>query len=166
MSGVVDRRGHGGPAGGVLPPRGTAPAAGRARRPGPFERLGEPGRRSLGRSRRTRRYDYASSPFVVGKSPEKMGEALGVLRSAGFVATGAFERQKALAAIAAHDRLLAVVAGGSVDEQLEADLRAATEPTGGKVVRAYIGHEDPAQHFRDHVLPQLDQLVANQGRER
>jgi hypothetical protein len=98
---------------------------------------------------------------VVGRSPEKMGEALGVLRSAGFVATGAFEREEALAAIAAHDRLLAVVAGGSVDEQLEADLRAAAEPKGGKVVRAYIGHEDPAQHFRDHVLPQLEQLVAD-----
>jgi hypothetical protein len=102
---------------------------------------------------------------VVGKSPEKMGEALGVLRSAGFVATGAFERQEALAAITAHDRLVAVVAGGSVDEQLEADLRAAAEPKGGKVVRAYIGHADPAQHFRDHVLPQLDQLVAGQERE-
>jgi hypothetical protein len=102
---------------------------------------------------------------VVGKSPEKMDKALGVLRSAGFVATGAFERQEALAAIAAHDRLVAVVAGGSVDEQLEADLRAATEPKGGKVVRAYIGHEDPAQHFRDYVLPQLDRLVGSQGRE-
>jgi hypothetical protein len=97
---------------------------------------------------------------VVGKSPEKMREALGVLRSAGFVATGTFGREEAMAAIAAYDRLVAVVAGGSVDEQLEAELRAAVEPKGGHVVRAQIGHGDPASHFRDHVLPQLDQLDA------
>jgi hypothetical protein len=102
---------------------------------------------------------------VVGKSAQKTGEALGVLRSAGFDATGTFDRQEALAAIAAHDRLVAVVAGGSVDEQLEADLRAAAEPKGGQVVRAHIGHGDPTRQFRDHVLPQLDQLDARQGRK-
>jgi hypothetical protein len=97
--------------------------------------------------------------IVVGRAPEKMREALDVLRSAGFTATGTFNRGEALAAIAAQDRLFAVVAGGSVDEQFEADLRAAGEPKGAQVVRAQIGHDDPGRHFRDHVLPQLEQLV-------
>jgi hypothetical protein len=98
--------------------------------------------------------------IVVGRAPEKMREALDVLRSAGFSATGTFNRREALAAVAAHERLLAVVAGGSVDEHLEADLRAASEPKGAQIVRAYVGHDDPTRHFQDRVLPVLEQLAA------
>jgi hypothetical protein len=98
--------------------------------------------------------------IVVGRSPDKMRGAIGVLRTAGFSATGTFDRDQALDAIAAHDRLFAVVAGGSVDQQLEAELRAAAEPKGAQVVRAFIGHQDPARHFEDHVLPQLEHLDA------
>jgi CheY-like chemotaxis protein len=95
---------------------------------------------------------------VVGRSPEKMRQALRVLESAGFAATGTFDRDEALAAIAAQHRLFAVVAGGSVDREMEAKLRAAAEAKGGQVVRANIGHGDPAQHFTDYVLPQLERL--------
>jgi hypothetical protein len=100
--------------------------------------------------------------IVVGRSPDKMREAIAVLRTAGFTTTGTFDRDHALDAITAHDRLLAVVAGGSVDEQFEAELRAAAEPKGAQVVRAFIGDQDPARHFQDHVLPQLEQLAARQ----
>jgi hypothetical protein len=95
---------------------------------------------------------------VVGRSREKMRQALEVLRTAGFTGSGTFDRDEALTAIAAHQDLFAVVAGGSVDQQLEADLRAAAEPKGAHLVRADIGHTDPARHFHDHVLPQLEQL--------
>ena len=95
--------------------------------------------------------------IVVGRAPEKMREALDVLRSAGFT----FNRREALAAIAAHEQLLAVVAGGSVDEQLEADLRAASEPKGAQIIRAYVGHDNPTRHFQDRVLPVLEQLAAS-----
>jgi hypothetical protein len=95
---------------------------------------------------------------VVGRSPEKMRQALQVLESAGFAATGTFNRDEAMAAITAQRRLFAVVAGGSVDHEAEADLRAAAEARGGQVVRANIGDSDPAQHFIDHVLPQLEKL--------
>lgn len=98
--------------------------------------------------------------IVVGRAPEKMRDALDVLRSAGFTATGTFSRGEALAAIAAQDRIFAVVAGGSVDDQLEVELQAAGETKGAQVVRAYIGHDDPTRHFQDHVLPQLEQLAA------
>jgi class 3 adenylate cyclase len=95
---------------------------------------------------------------VVGRSPEKMRQALQVLESAGFAATGTFNRDEALAAIAARDGLFAVVAGGSVDREAEAELRVAAGAKGGQVVRANIGESDPAQHFIDHVLPQLERL--------
>jgi hypothetical protein len=95
---------------------------------------------------------------VVGRSPEKMRQALEVLESAGFAATGTFDRDAALAAITAQHRLFAVVAGGSVDRQAEAELRAAAEARGGEVVRANIGDSDPTRHFIDHVLPQLEKL--------
>jgi predicted outer membrane protein len=105
--------------------------------------------------------------IVVGRSPDKMREAIDVLRTAGFTVTGTFDRDQALDAIATHDELFAVVAGGSVDQQLEAELCAAAEPKGAGVVRAFIGHQDPARHFEDHVLPQLEQLAARQqGQER
>lgn len=93
---------------------------------------------------------------VVGRSPEKMREALDVLRSAGFTVTGTFDREQALDAIASGHQLFAVVAGGSVDDRLEAELRAAAEPRGARFVRANIGNSNPTRHFRDHVLPQLE----------
>jgi CheY-like chemotaxis protein len=95
---------------------------------------------------------------VVGRSPEKMRQALQVLESAGFAATGTFNRDEAMAAITTQHRLFAVVAGGSVDRDAEAELRAAAEARGGQVVRANIGDSDPTQHFIDHVLPQLQKL--------
>jgi hypothetical protein len=51
-----------------------------------------------------------------------------------------------------------VVAGASVDSETEAELRAAAEARGGQVVRANIGDSDAAQHFIDHVVPQLEKL--------
>jgi hypothetical protein len=95
---------------------------------------------------------------VLGRSPEKMRQALQVLASAGFAATGTFDRDEAMAAITAQHRLFAVVAGGSVDREAEEGLRAAAEAKGGQVVRANIGDSDPTQHFIDHVLPQLEKL--------
>jgi hypothetical protein len=95
---------------------------------------------------------------VVGRSPEKMRQALRVLELAGFAATGAFNRDEAMAAITAQDTLFAVVAGGSVGRETEAELRAAAEAKGGHLVRASIGDSDPAQHFIDYVLPQLEKL--------
>jgi threonine dehydrogenase-like Zn-dependent dehydrogenase len=93
---------------------------------------------------------------VVGRSPDKMRQALKVLESAGFTTTGTFNRDEAMDAITAHDRLFAVVAGGSVDREAEAELRAAAEARGGRVVRANIGNSDPTRHFVDHVLPELE----------
>jgi hypothetical protein len=96
--------------------------------------------------------------IVVGRSPEKMQQALQVLESAGYAATGTYNRDEAMAAITAHDTLFAVVAGGSVSPKTEAELRAAAEAKGGRVVRANIGDSDPAQHFIASVLPQLEKL--------
>jgi hypothetical protein len=104
---------------------------------------------------------HHSSPrrvVVVGRSPEKMRQVLQVLESAGFPATGTFNRDDAMAAITAQHRLFAVVAGGSVDREAEAELRAAAEARGGQVVRTNIGDSDPTQHFIDYVLPQLEKL--------
>jgi hypothetical protein len=95
---------------------------------------------------------------VVGRSPVKMREALRVLESADFPSTGTFNRDEAMAAITAHDTLFAVVAGGSVGRETEAELRAAAEAKGGHLVRANIGDSDPTQHFIDYVLPQLEKL--------
>src|SRR5687767_13909981 len=64
-----------------------------------------------------------------------------------------------MAAIAAQHTLFAVVAGGSVDREAEAELRAAAEARGGQVVRANIGDSDPTQNFTDHVLPHLEKLA-------
>jgi hypothetical protein len=107
---------------------------------------------------------------VVGRSPQKMRQALEVLESAGFAATGTFSRDEvmaaitaqatlfAMAAITAQATLFAVVAGGSVDRVAEVQLRAAAEAKGGQLIRANIGDSDPAEHFIDHVLPQLEAL--------
>jgi hypothetical protein len=104
-------------------------------------------------------YESSRGPvIVVGRSPEKMQQALHVLESAGYAATGTFDRDQAMAAITAQDTVFAVVAGGSVDPKTEADLRAAAEAKGGRVVRANIGDSDPTQHFTAYVLPQLEAL--------
>ena len=95
---------------------------------------------------------------VVGRSRAKMGQALRVLESAGFAATGTFNRDEAMAAITAQDTLFAVVAGGSVGRETEAELWAAAEAKGGHLVRANIGDSNPTQHFIEYVLPQLEKL--------
>jgi hypothetical protein len=95
---------------------------------------------------------------VVGRSPAKMLEALQVLESAGFASTGTFNRDEAMAAITAQDALFAVVAGGSVGPETEAELRAAAEVKGGHLVRANIGDSSPTQHFIEYVLPRLEKL--------
>jgi hypothetical protein len=95
---------------------------------------------------------------VVGRSPTKMREALRVLESAGFTSTGTFNRDEAMAAITAQGALFAVVAGGSVGRETEAELRAAAEAKGGHLVRASIGDSNPTQHFIEYVLPQLEKL--------
>ena len=64
---------------------------------------------------------------VVGRSPEKMRQALQVLESADFAATSTFNRDEAMAAIMARHRLFAVVAGGSLDREAEAGRRAAAD---------------------------------------
>jgi hypothetical protein len=89
-----------------------------------------------------------------------MLEVLDVLRSAGFAPTGTSSRSEALAAIWSQDELIAVVAGGSVDWELEADLRAAAEPKGARVVRADLGNDHPGRYVHDRVLPVLEQLRA------
>jgi fermentation-respiration switch protein FrsA (DUF1100 family) len=45
---------------------------------------------------------------LVGRSPEKMRQALEVLASAGFAAAGTFNRDEAMAAITAQHRLLVI----------------------------------------------------------
>ncbi len=95
---------------------------------------------------------------VVGRSPEKMRQALQVLESAGFAATSTFNRDEAMAAITARHRLFAVVAGRSVDREAEAELRAAAEAKGGQVLRANIGDSDPTQRVIGYVLPHLGKL--------
>jgi hypothetical protein len=104
------------------------------------------------------RHSRGGRVVVVGRSPEKMRQALQVLESAGFAATGTFSRDEAMAAMAATGELLAVVAGGSVDAESEAELRAVAEARGGQVVRANIGDRDPTQHFVAYVLPELEKL--------
>jgi NAD(P)H-dependent FMN reductase len=96
--------------------------------------------------------------IVVGRSPEKMRDALGVLRSAGFAPVGTFDADEALLAIAARDELFAVVAGGSVDDQLADTLEAAASLKGARLLRTAIQHDDPARHFSEHVIPELERL--------
>jgi saccharopine dehydrogenase-like NADP-dependent oxidoreductase len=93
--------------------------------------------------------------IVVGRSPEKMDAAIAVLESHGFTATGVFSEQEAACAIAEQDELVAVVAGGSIDEPAQERLRAAAAPKGAVLITAYIGHDDPTGHFTNHVIPKL-----------
>jgi len=50
---------------------------------------------------------------------------------------------------------LAVVAGGPIDEAGQARLRAAAARKGAVLITASIGHDDPEDHFTEHVIPQL-----------
>jgi hypothetical protein len=113
-------------------------------------------RRTMADAVPERHHHIRGHVVVVGRSPVKMRQALQVLESAGFAATGTFNRDEAMVAITAQHRLFAVVVGGSVDREAEAELRAAAEAKGGRVVRANIGDSDPTQHFIDYVLPQLE----------
>ena len=103
-----------------------------------------------------------STVVVVGRSPEKMRAASTVLETRGFAVVGVFTEAAALRAIAAHDSLLAVVAGGSVSAAARERLRAAAEIRGAVIVDAAIGHADPAEHFTSEVLPHL--IAARTGR--
>jgi CBS-domain-containing membrane protein len=96
-----------------------------------------------------------STVVVVGRSPEKMRAATAVLQTHGFAVVGVFTEADALCAIAAHDSLLAVVAGGSVSAPARERLRAAAEPHGAVILDAAIGHADPTAHFTSEVLPHL-----------
>jgi hypothetical protein len=99
---------------------------------------------------------------VVGRSPDKMRAASVVLEAHSFRVVGAFTEAEAVRAIADHETLLAVVAGGSVSAAARERLRAHTAPRGAVIIDANIGHSDPAEHFRSEVLPQL--LVARTAR--
>lgn len=93
--------------------------------------------------------------IVVGRDPEKMKPAVAVLESAGFAATGVFSEAEAMTAIADHTDLFAVVAGGFLDEPARDRLGAAAAAKNAVLVTAAIGHDDPAMHFTDHVVPKL-----------
>jgi hypothetical protein len=104
----------------------------------------------------------ASTVVVLGRSPEKMRAASAVLEAHGFAVVGVFTEADALRAIAGHDSLLAVVAGGSVSATARERLRAAAAAHGAVIVDAAIGHADPAAHFTSEVLPHL--IAARTGR--
>jgi hypothetical protein len=93
--------------------------------------------------------------IVVGRAPEKMSIATAVLESYGFSATGVFSEEEARRAIAEHDRILAVVAGGSIDEAGRGRLRAAAALKGAVLITANIGHDNPKVHFAEIIVPRL-----------
>jgi saccharopine dehydrogenase-like NADP-dependent oxidoreductase len=103
-----------------------------------------------------------STVVVLGRSPEKMRAATTVLETHGFAVVGVFTEADALRAIAGHDSLLAVVAGGSVSAAARERLRAAAAAHGAVIVDTAIGHADPAAHFTSEVLPLL--IAARTGR--
>ncbi|HWH96218.1 MAG TPA: hypothetical protein VNT03_20315 [Baekduia sp.] len=92
---------------------------------------------------------------VVGRSPEKMKPATAILEAHGFVTIAAFSEEQAHAAIAAQVELFAVVAGGAIDQPGRERLRTAAASKGAVLIAANIGHDDPATHFTEHVLPKL-----------
>jgi len=75
-----------------------------------------------------------STVVVLGRSPEKMRAATTVLETHGFAVVGVFTEADALRAIAGHDSLLAVVAGGSVSAAARERLRAAAAAHGAVIV--------------------------------
>ena len=93
--------------------------------------------------------------IVVGRAPEQMAAATAVLESHGFSATGVLSEEEARRAIAEHDRIFAVVAGGSIDEAGQDRLRAAAALKGATLVTANIGHDDPTAYFTESVIPRL-----------
>ena len=93
--------------------------------------------------------------IVVGRTPEKMRVATAVLEEHGFTATAAFSEDEARHAIADHAELLAVVAGGAIDEAGQDRLRVAAGRQGAVLITAFIGHDDPREHFTEHVIPKL-----------
>jgi NAD(P)H-dependent FMN reductase len=95
---------------------------------------------------------------VVGRARWKMREALRVLRNAGYSAVGTFNDDGAAKAIATAEDLLAVVLGGSVSAGSAERLRLLAASRGASTVRTAINHTDPAQHFTDDVLPQLEEI--------
>lgn len=99
------------------------------------------------------------STVVVGRAPEKMREAAAVLDADGFTVIGVFSEVEALSAIADHEGLLAVVAGGSVSPEARERLRSAAAARGAVIVDAFVGHGDPADHFRSVVMPWGSPLV-------
>jgi hypothetical protein len=98
-----------------------------------------------------------------------MQKAIAVLESGDFAATGVFSEQEALRAIARTDKLFAVVAGGSIDGPARERLRAAATSKGAVLITARIGHDDPAAHFTEQVIPVLvsarDRVLAGQARD-
>lgn len=97
----------------------------------------------------------ADNVIVVGRSPQKMRDATAVLESHGFSATATFSEDEARHAIAGHAELLAVVAGGAIDKAGQDRLRVAAGRQGAVLITASIGHDDPREHFTEHVIPKL-----------
>jgi hypothetical protein len=93
--------------------------------------------------------------LVVGGSPQKMALALAVLESNGYDAIGVHSEEAAQREIAVHDELFAVVAGGVIEKPARDRLRSAAARKGAALVTAQIGHDDPAVHFTNRVLPKL-----------
>jgi NAD(P)H-dependent FMN reductase len=100
--------------------------------------------------------------LVVGRAPWKMREALRVLRGHDFSAVGVLDEDAAVESARDSGDLLAVVLGGSVGPELEHRLRELVAPNRANIVRTAIGHGDPARHFADEVVPQLETLRQSQ----
>jgi hypothetical protein len=95
-----------------------------------------------------------STVVVLGRSPEKMRAATTVLETHGFAVVGVFTEADALRAIAGHDSLLAVVAGGSVSAAARERLRAAAAAHEAVIVDTAIGRRPRgAFHVRGSAAP-------------
>jgi hypothetical protein len=93
--------------------------------------------------------------IVVGRAPEKMAITTAVLAAHGFAAIGVFSEEEARRAITEHERLFAVVTGGSINELAQKRLRAAASLKGAALITANIGQDDPRVHFTTQVVPKL-----------
>lgn len=101
--------------------------------------------------------------IIAGKEPEKMRAAVAAVEAAGFETRATFSEHEALAAIEQSNGLLAVVAGGVIDDTAYSRLALATAPRGAILMRTKIGHEDPREHFERDVVPRL--LAARAAKE-